>query len=162
MTEEIGTSWVGNAFKAVNVGQLKDLDAYSYTLPASSMTIDGKLFLNVLLGLTGSEISFNKLPPKTSMPFYHKHQAHEEVYIFLSGEGQFQIDEKVFPVKEGTVVRVNPEGERTWRNVSDSTDLTFLVIQSPAGQMEVATTEDGLPIEKRVSWVNKEEASLQE
>ncbi len=161
MTEERGTSWVGNTFKAVNVGQFKDLDEYSYTLPTSSMTVDGKLFLHELLGLTGSEISFNKLPPKTSMPFYHKHQVHEEVYIFLSGEGQFQIDEQVFPVKEGTVVRVSPEGERAWRNVSDSTDLTFLVIQSPSGQIKATTTEDGVLIEKRVSWVKKAEASLQ-
>ncbi len=149
-------SWEGSSFSAVALGHFKNLDEYSYTLPALSMTVNGKVFLNELLDLTGSEISFNKLPPKKSMPFYHKHQKHEEVYIFLSGKGQFQIDGKVFPVEQGTVVRVNPEGERTWRNLSDSDDLIFIVIQSPAGQIETTKTNDGVAIEKRVSWVNKE------
>ncbi len=149
-------SWEGSTFKAAALGLFKDLDEYSYTLPALSMTVNGKVFLNELLGLTGSEISFNKLPPKKSMPFYHKHHKHEEVYIFLSGKGQFQIDEKIFPVEQGTVVRVNPEGERTWRNVSDLEDLIFIVIQSPAGQIEATKTTDGVAVEKRVSWVNKE------
>jgi uncharacterized cupin superfamily protein len=90
MAEEKYESWEGNTFKAANMGLFKDLDEYSYTLPALSMTVNGKIFLHELLGLTGSEISFNKLPPKKSMLFYHKHQQHEEVYIFLSGEGQFQ------------------------------------------------------------------------
>lgn len=156
MAEKTIESWEGSTFKAADIGPFRDLDKYSYTLPNLSMTVNGKLFLNELLGLTGSEISLNKLPPEKSMPFYHKHHRNEEVYIFLSGEGEFQIDGKVFPVKEGTVVRVHPEGERTWRNVSDTDDLTYIVMQAPAGQIEATKTNDGVALEKRVSWVNKE------
>ena len=152
--EHMIESWEGSTFKAAAIGPFKNLDKYSYALPGSSITVSGKLFLNELLGLTGSEISFNKLPPKQSMPFYHKHHKNEEVYIFLSGEGDFQIDDEVFPVKEGTVVRVHPDGERTWRNVSNSNDLTYIVIQAPAGQIEATKTNDGVALKKSVSWVN--------
>lgn len=158
MNQDQIETWKGNTFTGVNIGSFSELDKYTYTLPALSKTVHGKLFLNEMLGLTGCEISFNTLPPKKSMPFYHIHQKHEEVYIFLSGEGEFQIDGKMFSVKEGTVVRVHPDGERTWRNVSPSEGLTYIVIQAPADQIKATHTSDGIAVEKRVSWVNKETA----
>lgn len=150
--------WEGSTFSAAYVGPFKELDKYSYTLPSLQITAKGKLFLNELLGLTSCEISFNKLPPGKSMPFYHKHQKNEEVYIFLSGEGEFQIDDKIIPVREGTAVRVHPEGERTWRNKSQSDDLIYIVVQAPEGQIEATKTNDGVAVKKRVSWINKETA----
>lgn len=142
----------GKQFKAVDVGTFEDLHQYSYTLPALSITVDGKLFLSELLGLTGTEISLNKMPPEGSMPFCHRHRTHEEVYIFLAGEGEFQVDGEIFPVGEGTVVRVDPEGERTWRNTSGSQDLMYIVIQAPAEKIEATTTGDGIPSRQQASW----------
>ena len=34
----------------------------------------------------------------------HKHEGQEEVYFFHKGEGEMEIDDKRFPVKEGDVV----------------------------------------------------------
>lgn len=31
------------------------------------------------------------------MPFYHTHRLNEEIYLFLKGVGEFQIDGKVLP-----------------------------------------------------------------
>jgi len=140
--------WEGSNFKAAHVGSFKELDKYSYTLPSLKITTSGKLFLNELLGITSSEISLNKLPPAKSIPFYHKHQKNEEVYIFLSGEGEFQIDDHIFPVGEGTVVCVHPEGERTWRNKSKSEDLIYIVVQAPEGQIEAIETNDGVTVRR--------------
>ena len=148
----------GPNFTAVNLGPLAQLDQYKYKHPALPRETEGKVFLNQLLGMTSSEISINKLPPRTSMPFYHKHRLNEEIYIFLIGKGEFQIDDRVLSVSEGTVVRVAQEGERCWRNTSETEDLYYIVVQARAGIYEGNTVADGVGVQKRVSWVAKEPA----
>ena len=148
----------GTNFTAIDVGPLAQLDQYTFKHPVLPRETDGKVFLNQLLGLTSSEISIDKLPPRTSMPFYHTHRLNEEIYIFLKGEGEFQIDGKVFQVGEGTVVRVAQEGERCWRNTSETEDLYYVVVQARAGAYEGNTVVDGVGVQKRVSWVGKEPA----
>jgi len=78
----------GANFTAVHLGPLTQLDQYTYKHPALPRETDGKVFLNQLLGMTSSEISLNKLPPRTSMPFYHTHRLNEEIYIFLSSNSK--------------------------------------------------------------------------
>ena len=73
----------GLNFTAINLGPLSQLDQYKFKHPALPRETDGKVFLNQILGLTSSEISINKLPPRTSMPFYHKHRLNEEITSFL-------------------------------------------------------------------------------
>jgi mannose-6-phosphate isomerase-like protein (cupin superfamily) len=148
----------GANFTAVHLGPLAQLNQYTYKHPALLRATDGKVFLNQLLGMTSSEISLNKLPPRTSMPFYHTHRLNEEIYLFLKGEGEFQIDDKVLPISEGTVVRVSQEGERCWRNTSETEDLYYVVVQARAGTYEGNTVADGVGVQKRVSWVAKEPA----
>jgi mannose-6-phosphate isomerase-like protein (cupin superfamily) len=148
----------GPNFTAIDLGPLGQLDQYTYKHPALPRETDGKVFLNQLLGMTSSEISINKLPPRTSMPFYHTHRLNEEIYIFLKGVGEFQIDDKVLPIREGTVVRVAQEGERCWRNTSETDDLYYVVVQARANTYEGHTVADGVGVQKRVSWVAKEPA----
>lgn len=148
----------GPHFTAADLGPLSQLDQYTFKHPALPRETDGKLFLNKLLGLTSSEISINKLPPRTSIPFYHTHCLNEEIYIFLKGAGEFQFDNKVLPISEGTVVRVSQEGERCWRNTSETEDLYYVVVQARPGTYEGNTVADGVGVQKRVSWVNKEPA----
>lgn len=146
----------GLNFTAVCLGALARLDQYKFKHPALPRETEGKVFLNQLLELTSSEISLNKMPPRTSMPFYHKHRLNEEIYVFLKGEGEFQIDDKVLPIREGTVVRVASEGERCWRNTSTAEDLLYIVIQARARTYEGQTVADGVGVQKRVSWMAKE------
>tara|TARA_R110002074_G_scaffold35425_3_gene96635 strand:+ start:1463 stop:1795 length:333 start_codon:yes stop_codon:yes gene_type:complete len=40
----------------------------------------------------------------------HTHEGQEEVYMFISGQGKMEINDKTFPVKEGDVVCIN-DGE---------------------------------------------------
>lgn len=42
------------------------------------------------------------------MPFFHSHKTNEENYIILSGVGKFQVNDDVFDIAEGSVVRVSP------------------------------------------------------
>jgi len=143
----------GENFTVADIGKLSQLNRFSFKLPSRKLEVEGKLFINQLLDLTSCEISFNKLPAKAAIPFYHKHKQNEEVYLFIQGRGEFQIDGEIFPISEGTVVRVAPDGERTLRSISDE-DLVYIVIQSRANSYEGNTISDGVAVDKKVSWVN--------
>ena len=141
----------GSNFCLVQLGETKDLRRYQFKHPARSVATPGKVFLQELLGLTGMEISFSILPPSKSMPFHHKHRNNEEVYLFLRGQGQFQIDGQVHDVREGTAIRVSPDGVRSWRNHSTE-DLFYVCIQAKAGSIEGGTTSDGVGVPGPVQW----------
>jgi mannose-6-phosphate isomerase-like protein (cupin superfamily) len=155
MPKEPGPARHDARFSTAEIGPFADLGDYTFAHPQLGVDVEGKVFLNQLLGLTGAEISFNRLPAGKPIPFYHTHRLNEEIYIFLKGTGEFQVDDKVFPVREGTVVRIAPDGVRTWRNNS-AEDLFYIVIQAKAGTFEGHTTLDGVGVAKRVSWVKKD------
>lgn len=142
----------GENFSAAQAGDFTSLDSYQFFHPlGKGRGFPGKLFLKEPLGMTGMEVSLNKLPAGQAMPFYHQHKEHEELYIFLKGSGQFQVDGKVIDVREGSVVRVAPGGVRTWRNNSTE-DLYYIVIQAMNGSMQVTDIEDGVVCAEKVSW----------
>ena len=142
----------GVNFTAAYLGELVGLSDFRFKHPALPFEVDGKVFLNSLLGLTGSEISLNKLPANASMPFHHKHQSNEEVYIFIKGKGEYQVDDQVFPIGEGTVIRVAPGGVRCWRNQM-AEPLYYIVVQAPAdGYKSGNTISDGKAVQKPVRW----------
>lgn len=141
----------GENFAIVDLGEFEDLNQFVFEAPEIKLKREGKVFLKDLLNLTGAEISFNKLTAHESVPFYHKHQENEEIYLFLRGTGEFQVDGKIFPVQEGSIVRVDPAGERCYRNCGE-TDLYVVVIQVKAGSYQGRTIQDGVAVRKRVSW----------
>ena len=145
----------GENFTVADIGKLSQLDRFSFQLPSRAIEVEGKLFINQILDLTSCEISFNKLPAKAAIPFYHKHKRNEEIYLFIQGRGEFKIDGEIFPISEGTVVRVDPDGERTLRSISDE-DLVYIVIQSRANSYEGHTILDGVAVDKKVSWLNSD------
>lgn len=114
--------------------------------------LKGKIFLKDFLKLTSMEVSLNNLPPKAEIPFYHKHQENEELYIFLKGHGQFQVDGNDLDVFEGTSVRIAPDGVRALRNTSASEDLYFIVIQAKENSLTQWVESDGVILEQPVEW----------
>lgn len=142
----------GPQFSVAHLGPFAELNQYTFAPPGLSFEIEGKVFLNPLLNLTGAEISLNKLPAKGGMPFYHKHKLNEEVYIFIKGKGEIQIDNQTLAVSEGSVVRIAPGGVRCWRNNSAEA-LYYIVIQAPANQYHSGDTiNDGIALEHVVRW----------
>jgi mannose-6-phosphate isomerase-like protein (cupin superfamily) len=136
----------GKNFSAVQVGKWEDLSQYKITDPVKAR---GKVFLKDELQCTGMEVSLNVFPPGISMPFYHKHKENEELYIFVRGQGQFEIDDEIIEIKEGTVIRVAQEGERIWRNNS-SEPLYFICIQAKANTLRKSAIEDGIRLDKPI------------
>ena len=92
------------------------------------MKIPGKVFGGTAVKAGGADFSLQVFAPGTEGGFYHTHKEHEELYFFLSGEGEYQVDGTNIPVKEGSVVRVSPAGKRAVRNTG-STPLTMLCVQ---------------------------------
>jgi mannose-6-phosphate isomerase-like protein (cupin superfamily) len=123
----------------------------SFFHPKFGKQIFGKSFLREALGLDGMEVSLNSMGPGEAMPFLHRHRRNEELYLFLSGSGEFQVDGETFPVRAGSAVRVSPTGARAWRNTGQE-PLIFVVVQAVAGSIEGDSIEDGQRVPDEVRW----------
>jgi mannose-6-phosphate isomerase-like protein (cupin superfamily) len=142
----------GTNHTAIDLGGFDHLSDYSYMHPKRQQEVVGKKFIGELLKATGAEISFTLIPPHTEMPFLHQHREHEEIYAFIKGSGQFQVDEDVFDVSEGSVIRIAPDGKRTYRNNS-SDPLIFMCMQCQAGSLNSFFVEDGFRSEGEINWM---------
>ena len=140
----------GTHFSALSTGSFSQLN--DYVLPvAPGMEIQGKVFMGQTLQTTGAEISFQSFAPGKETGFLHTHQTHEELYIFVSGKGEFQVDGQVFPVGEGSVVRVAPEGKRSMRN-NGTEPLIMICVQYKAQTFTAQDAADGQLLQEPVKW----------
>ena len=132
----------GANFTAINAGKFSDL------LKAHK----GKLFIKDLVKATSMEASLSVLPAGEGVPIIHTHRANEEVYFILGGKGEYLCDGKVFPITEGSVVRVAPAGKRCIRNTSTSEPLTFICVQAKAGSIGEVGLGDCDVAEEKPKW----------
>lgn len=137
-------------FAAINVGKLNELGDYVLQL-GPDVKIPGKVFGGAAVGATGGEFSFQLFQPGTETGFLHTHKEHEELYFFLSGKGEFQVDGQVFPVEEGSVVRVAPAGRRSVRN-NGTEPLVMLCVQYRGATFTEADAADGNILNEPVKW----------
>lgn len=147
--EKIST---GKNYAAVNVGKMNEI--IEHELPMGpDVIIKGKVFAGQAVGATGSELSFQTLVPGQDSGFLHTHKTHEELYIILKGEGHYQVDGEVFPVSEGAIIRVSPEGKRALKNTGNE-NLTMLCIQYKANSFTEADSPmtDGEILQEKLTW----------
>ena len=90
--------------------------------------VEGKIFLGKVLGMTGAEASLQRIAAGEDAPFFHSHKTHEELYVIISGKGEYEVDGEKTSVSEGTIIRVSPAGVRALRNTSDK-DMVMMCIQ---------------------------------
>ena len=140
----------GANFSAVSFGTLPTLDDYVLELN-NDVKIPGKVFGGTAVGATGAEFSFQQFAPHTETGFLHTHKNHEELYFFLGGKGEFQVDGNIFPIGEGSVVRVAPAGRRSVRNNGDE-PLTMLCVQYVAATFTEKVALDGEILGDKVEW----------
>lgn len=117
----------GEKFAHVSVGNLSGFE--------------GKQFVKDASEATSCEISFGSLPTDASVPFFHSHKANEENYIILSGTGKFQVNNNVFDIAEGSVVRVATNCDRNLKCTS-AQPLTYICIQAKEGSLGGYTMTD--------------------
>lgn len=121
---------------------------YAHVSVGSLKNFEGKQFIKEASGATSCEISFGTLPSGTAVPFFHSHKENEENYIILSGSGRFQVNDDVFDVAEGSVVRVSPGCDRNIKCTS-SEPMTYICIQAKSGSLEQYTMTDAEVTERK-------------
>ena len=133
-------------FTAVDFGKMSDIKDYTLQL-GPEIKIPGKIFGGQSVNATGSEFSFQSYAPGTETGFLHTHKNHEELYFFLSGKGE------VFPIQEGSVVRVAPSGKRSVRN-NGTEPLLMLCVQYRGATFTADDTiaADGVILNEKVEW----------
>lgn len=53
-----------------------------------------------------------KVKPGKRMPFGHKHDEAEEIYVVIAGSGRIKLDDEVIEVTELDAIRISPEVAR--------------------------------------------------
>lgn len=131
-------------FKKLNEGA-----KYSHGSVGNLVDFEGKVFVKDELKETSCEISFGTLAAGQAVPFFHSHKANEENYIILSGKGAFQVDDDVFPIAEGSVIRVATGCDRNLKNTAESGNLVYICIQAKEGSLEGYTMTDAEITERK-------------
>lgn len=140
----------GTSYTAVSVGKMAELNEHIFKF-APGIEIQGKVFVGKSTQASGTEISFQYFAPNTETGFLHSHKTHEELYIFVSGNGEFQVDGNVFAVSEGSVVRVAPKGVRAVRN-NGNEPLIMICIQCKSNTFNESDIKDGEMMAGKVTW----------
>ena len=141
----------GTHFSCFHAGPKEGWTQFRLKPPDVPLPAKGKLFLQSLLGSAGLEMSLNVVPSGKGIPFLHRHQQNDEVYVVLGGRGQFLVDGECIDVAEGSVLRISPPGARAWRNNSHA-PLYFLCIQYGTGSVIQGGTLDGQRVEGNPAW----------
>ena len=85
--------------------------------------------LTEALGCTEMRINTVTVEPgEVTTP--HAHEGQEEVYVSLTG-GRVEIDDEVYDVPEGGVVRVGPDPFRSVRNDTDDETHVWIMVGAP-------------------------------
>ncbi len=143
----------GTNFTCVHAGPMEGWAQFHLEPPEVPRPARGKVFLRNFLGSARLEMSLNVVPPGKAMPFQHKHQENEEVYVVIGGRAQFLVDGECIDVEEGSILRLNPTAARAWRNNGDA-PLYFLCLQYRADSVIRGGTLDGQKVEGQPAWRN--------
>jgi mannose-6-phosphate isomerase-like protein (cupin superfamily) len=138
-------------FSTLHAGPMGGWTQFRLDPPDVPLPAKGKLFLRNLLKSSGLEISLNVVLPGKGVPFLHRHQRNDEVYIVVGGHGQFLVDGECIDVAEGSVLRLSPPAARSWRNNSNE-PLYFLCIQYRSDSVIEGGTLDGVRVDAKPVW----------
>ncbi|MDE6383464.1 MAG: cupin domain-containing protein [Paramuribaculum sp.] len=122
-------------------------EKFAHASVGALSTFEGKQFVKDATGATSCEISFGTLPTGAEVPFFHSHKENEENYIILSGSGRFQVDDEVFDIAEGSVVRVATNCDRNLKCTSTE-PLVYICIQAKEGSLGGYTMTDAAITER--------------
>src|SRR5262249_8847829 len=71
----------GAHFTCFQAGPMEGWTQFRVEPPDVPLPARGKLFLRNLLGSAGLEMSLNVVPPGKGIPFLHRHQQNDEIYV---------------------------------------------------------------------------------
>ena len=109
----------------------------------TSIGNEGRVELHEALGLTGAEISINRLPASAGVPFVHSHKENEEIYGILSGHGKAIIDGEEITLAAGDWLRIAPAAKRQFFAANDD-GIVYVCAQVKANSLGGFTAEDAV------------------
>ena len=68
-------------------------------------------------------LSLQRLKPNQRMPFGHRHEQQEEVYVVVGGSGRLKLGDEVVDLVQWDAVRVDPERTRNLEAGPDGMDV---------------------------------------
>lgn len=71
--------------------------------------------------------------PGAHMPYGHRHEEQEEVYVIVGGSGRAKLDDEIVDVAEWDVIRVAPEVMRAFEAGPDGLDVLCVGGRRPEG-----------------------------
>jgi mannose-6-phosphate isomerase-like protein (cupin superfamily) len=96
------------------------------------------------LELEKSGVSYQRLAPGFRLPFGHRHEQQEEIYVIVSGGGRMKLEDEIVAVKAWDAIRVPPG---TTRGVEAGPDgLELLAFGAPN------TGEPGADADPQPGW----------
>ena len=125
------------------IKKINESDGFAHATVGNLSEFVGKVFCKDAIGTTSCEISFGSIAPGESIPFFHDHKENEEIYIFLSGAGRFQVDADVFDVASGSIVRVSTSHSRCIKNTSESL-LVHICVQAKQDSLSQWVMNDAI------------------
>ncbi|HEY6836821.1 MAG TPA: hypothetical protein VI142_10290 [Gaiellaceae bacterium] len=83
----------------------------------------------VPLELENSGLSYLRVDPNYRVPFGHKHNVQEEVYVVLSGSARLKLDDEVLELKPMDAVRIHKDTMRNFEGGPEGAEV--LAIGAP-------------------------------
>ena len=115
--------------QAPNFGMPSEMEARFARTPVGGETLGLSLFT---------------LAPNFRIPFGHKHESQEEVYVVVRGSGRIKVEDEIVPVAEWDAIRFD---KGTMRNVEAGPDgIEYLAF---------GAGEDAREVEMAQNWWNE-------
>jgi mannose-6-phosphate isomerase-like protein (cupin superfamily) len=95
-------------------------------------------FARKQLGLEQSGISYQKLAPGFRVPFGHRHEKQEEIYVVVAGSGRAKLDDEVVELAAWDALRIAPG---VWHAVEAGPDGIELIAFGARPGMPVDTQD---------------------
>jgi mannose-6-phosphate isomerase-like protein (cupin superfamily) len=110
----------------------------------------GEMRMTSASDLGSEQVSFTwrRMPAQTGGKgsYGHRHKTQEEIYFVASGTLQFKLDDAIFDVAAGNLVRVAPPVARSvWNEGPDDAILIMCSVKTDDPQADVEIVEDFWP-----------------
>ena len=83
----------------------------------------------VPLAMENAGLSYQRIAPGFRVPFGHKHNNQEEVYVLVSGSARIKLDDEIRELKQWDAVRVHRDTVRGFEGGDEGAE--FIVIGAP-------------------------------
>jgi len=77
----------------------------------------------VPLELENSGLSYLRIAPNFRMPFGHRHDVQEEVYVLLNGSARLKLDDEVIDLNPLDAVRIHKDTVRNFEGGPDGAEV---------------------------------------